>query len=175
MVQRTVVVLVALALVAAASPAVGIEVGQKAPDFNLPSTTGKNLTLGQFQGAKIVLLEFYVSELSPTCSANLSTRKVDYDKFQELGVQILGIGAGSTLSQQALADSLKLPYPLLSDSPELKVTRDYGVLAPAGTHARRAFFLIDRNRVVHGKWIIAGHEVLPSETILKAARDLVGK
>ena len=50
---------------------------------------------------------------------NLSARKVDYSAFQELGVQVLGIAAEHSFSQIPFADSLHLPYPLLSDYPAL--------------------------------------------------------
>ncbi len=43
-------------------------------------------------------------------------------------MQVLGIGASNPFSQKTYADSLKLPYPLLSDYPDLKVIRQYGVL-----------------------------------------------
>lgn len=43
-----------------------VQVGEKAPDFKLPATTGKNITLGQFKGKKIVLVEFYVGDFGPT-------------------------------------------------------------------------------------------------------------
>ena len=42
-----------------------LEVGDKAPDFTLPSTTGKNISLSDFRGKKIVLLEFYGADFSP--------------------------------------------------------------------------------------------------------------
>ena len=58
---------------------------------------------------------------------NLTARKADYEKFAGLGIQILGISADNPFSQKALADSLKLPYPLLSDL-GLKTTRAYGVV-----------------------------------------------
>jgi len=47
------------------SIAAALEVGEQAPDFTLPSTTGEKITLGQFQGKNLVLIEFYVGE-SPT-------------------------------------------------------------------------------------------------------------
>jgi hypothetical protein len=47
------------------SIATALEVGEKAPDFTLPSTTGEKITLSQFQGKHLVLIEFYVGE-SPT-------------------------------------------------------------------------------------------------------------
>ena len=48
-----------------ASAATALEVGEQAPDFTLPGTTGEKISLSQFQGKKLVLIEFYVGE-SPT-------------------------------------------------------------------------------------------------------------
>ena len=48
-----------------ASAATALEVGEKAPDFTLPGTTGEKIILSQFRGNKLVLIEFYVGE-SPT-------------------------------------------------------------------------------------------------------------
>jgi peroxiredoxin len=42
-----------------------VEVGQKAPDFELPSTKGGKLKLSSFQGKKSVLIEFYVLDFTP--------------------------------------------------------------------------------------------------------------
>ena len=42
------------------------EVGQEAPDFTLPSTTGEEISLRQFRGKKLVLLEFYGVDFAPT-------------------------------------------------------------------------------------------------------------
>ena len=43
-----------------------LEVGDKAPDFTLPSTTGEKISLSQFRGKKLVLLEFYGNDFMPT-------------------------------------------------------------------------------------------------------------
>jgi peroxiredoxin len=71
---------------------------------------------------------------------------------------VLGISANSLFSQKAFADSLQLPHPLLSDYPDLKVIRSYGVLQhylaePSRLTARRAFFLIDQEGIVREKWL----------------------
>ena len=42
-----------------------IAVGTEAPDFTLPSTTGEQISLSQFQGKQPVLLEFYAADFSP--------------------------------------------------------------------------------------------------------------
>ena len=46
--------------------ALALEVGEKAPDFTLPSTTGEPISLSQFRGKQHVLLEFYVRDHGPT-------------------------------------------------------------------------------------------------------------
>jgi peroxiredoxin Q/BCP len=43
-----------------------LEVGDQAPDFTLPSTTGEEISLSQFRGKKLVLLEFYGVDFAPT-------------------------------------------------------------------------------------------------------------
>jgi hypothetical protein len=48
------------------SVATAVEVGEKAPDFTLPSTTGEKISLNQFQGKKPVLIEFYGGDFAPT-------------------------------------------------------------------------------------------------------------
>jgi hypothetical protein len=44
---------------------IALEVGEKAPDFTLPSTTGEKISLSQFQGKQFVLIEFYGADFAP--------------------------------------------------------------------------------------------------------------
>jgi len=48
------------------SLATALEVGEKAPDFTLPSTIGKDISLSEFLGKKYVLIEFYGADFDPT-------------------------------------------------------------------------------------------------------------
>ncbi len=48
-----------------AGMATALEVGEQAPDFTLPSTMGGEISLSQFRGKKLVLLEFYGADFSP--------------------------------------------------------------------------------------------------------------
>ncbi len=110
----------------------------------------------------------------------MSTRTVDHEKFARLNVQVLGISASNPFSQKTFADSLQLPYPLLSDYPDLKVIRAYGVLTYKGEAkrpmARGSYFLIDKKGVVRGIWMHPeGMEVFPSDPFLEVARQLEGK
>ncbi len=53
-------------LLIVASVATALEVGDKAPDFTLPSTTGEKISLSQFRGKKHVLIEFYIADFGAT-------------------------------------------------------------------------------------------------------------
>jgi hypothetical protein len=52
-------------ILSGASVASAVEIGEKAPDFTLPSTIGEKISLSQFQGKQLVLIEFYGSDYSP--------------------------------------------------------------------------------------------------------------
>ena len=99
----------------------------------------------------------------------------DWSTLRTLNVQLLGISANHQFSQKTLADSLKLPYPLLSDFPDLKATRNYGVLHPSGVFAERTFFLIDTEGIVRGKWYGEPYDVFPTEPLVEAVRAIAGK
>jgi peroxiredoxin Q/BCP len=51
---------------AVASEAAALELGKPAPDFSLPGTNGQTVSLKQFRGKKIVLLEFFGAAFAPT-------------------------------------------------------------------------------------------------------------
>lgn len=84
-------------------------------------------------------------------------------------------------SQKAFADSLKLPFPLLSDR-AMHATRAYGVVyghTPGKNDypemkdliSKRAFFLVDANGIVRARWIGEDLATFPTEVLLKAARE----
>ena len=119
---------------------------------------------------------------------------VDFEAFKGLDVQILGISVDETFAQQTFADSLGLPFPLLSDA-DAKVTHLYGAakLIPGGTDmapfmlpgkgvqvpqdriiASQAFFLIDKQGIVRGRWLPGDRKPMSSEEILEIAQGLAG-
>jgi peroxiredoxin len=111
---------------------------------------------------------------------NLSARQVDYSAFQELGVQVLGIAAEHSFSQIPFADSLHLPYPLLSDYPALKVSQRYTGLqphpsAPQRMAARRTLVLIDIQGIVRWQWHGETTDFFPSALILQKVQELTVK
>ena len=102
-----------------------------------------------------------------------------------MNIQILGISGNNPFSQKTFADSLQLPYPLLSDR-TLKVAKAYGVVYGTtegkidypgleGLSTARSFFLVDQQGIVRGRWIGEDLAVFSSEVLLKAAEEIVGK
>jgi hypothetical protein len=63
--RQILVVFLAISICFGARLAIALEVGDQAPDFELPSTTGGKISLSQFRGKKLVLLEFYGADFSP--------------------------------------------------------------------------------------------------------------
>jgi peroxiredoxin len=82
-----------------------------------------------------------------------------------------------TFSQQTFAESLKLPFPLLSDFPDRKVIRAYGVLNDKTMTANRSFFLIDPQGIVRKIWLIENgpNTVVYSAPLLREIEEVVGK
>jgi len=58
--------LLLVGLLGTAGVSSAIEVGDKAPDFKLPATTGVDVSLSEFRGKKWVLVEFYGADFQPT-------------------------------------------------------------------------------------------------------------
>ena len=140
---------------------IALEVGEKAPDFELRSTTGGKIKLSDFAGKKNVLIEFYVMDFYPGCEEAHTTRRGAYEEFQARDTQVLGISAFSPYAQQAFAKTLDLPYPLLSDFPHLKTIKKYDVEQKIGDipTAKRAYFIVDKQGIVRFKRIVSPFDV----------------
>jgi peroxiredoxin len=92
-----------------------------------------------------------------------------------LNVQLLGISDNLPFSQKAFADSLQLPYPLLSDMKQNAI-KAYGLPNRVGKEVVwRSFFLVDKQGSVRGKWIGEDSGVFSNEPLLKAVEEIAGK
>jgi peroxiredoxin len=99
----------------------------------------------------------------------------DQSKFDRLNIQLLAISANNPFSQKMFAASMNLPYPLLSDFPDLAVINRYDILKHIGEArqpvARGAYFLIDKQGIIRGKWMNPPGQLFPNDTLLEAARE----
>jgi mycoredoxin-dependent peroxiredoxin len=121
-------------------------VGQQAPDFTLPSTSGERVTLSALRG-RPVLLAFFPLAFSGTCTQELCQMRDDHDQFLGRGVTILPISVDHTYSLKEYKAKYNMQVDLLSDF-KRDVSRAYGVMLEDRFYANRAYFLIDAGGVV---------------------------
>ena len=130
-----------------------LNVGDPAPDFELPGTGGKTYRLGDYRGRKVVLA-FYPGDFTAVCTKQFCSYRDQSDKLDELGADVLGISPQSVDSHERFTEEKRLNVPLLADE-DKGVARAYGVLA--GPMVRRAIFVIDEEGIVrHRKVTLAG-------------------
>jgi peroxiredoxin Q/BCP len=124
-----------------------IHVGDKAPDFTLPSSTGESVTLSQLLGRRAVVLYFYPKDATPGCTVEACNFRDQYEEFIAAGADVVGISSDSLASHDRFASKHKLPMKLLSDA-DGKVRALYGVRPTLGILPGRATFVIDRDGIV---------------------------
>jgi thioredoxin-dependent peroxiredoxin len=122
-------------------------VGDPAPDFTLPASTGETISLSDFRGRAEVVLFFYPKDNSPACSAEACSFRDSYEAFRDAGAEVIGISADSLESHNRFAKQFRLPFLLLSDSGG-SVRSRYGVSRTFGLIPGRATFLIDKQGIV---------------------------
>ncbi len=124
-----------------------VKVGDKAPDFTLPSQMGDNVTLSEYFGKKNIVLYFYPKDETPGCIKEACTFRDNYQQLTELGAEVLGVSRQSVESHVAFASHYGLPFILLADV-DNKVRELYGVPSTMGFLPGRVTYIIDKKGVV---------------------------
>ena len=118
-----------------------IDVGTKAPDFTLKNQDEKEWKLSAQKGKNVVLL-WYPLDWSPTCekeNCKISNEPV----LAGPNTVVVGISRDSTWSHKAWKASKGIKHELLAD-PKLDVTKQYGLVHPAGFISHRATVIVDK-------------------------------
>ena len=129
-----------------------LEKGMKAPDFTLKDKDGKDVSLSDFLGKKVVLY-FYPKDNTPGCTRQACAFAGAYRGFAEKGVEVIGISKDSIESHRKFAEKHGLPFVLLSD-PELEAIKAYGVWQEKKLYGKlsmgvvRTTFVIDEQGVI---------------------------
>jgi peroxiredoxin Q/BCP len=126
---------------------VKVKVGSVAPDFTLPSQSRVMVNLKDFQGKMPVVLFFYPKDDTPGCTKEACAFRDDYEEFNKLDAQVIGISSDSVDSHRRFAMKHNLPFILLSDE-RRKVSRLYGVPNTFGLFPGRVTYVIDEEGVV---------------------------
>ncbi len=129
-----------------------LNVGDKAPDFEVNDQNGSPLKLSSLRGKKVVLY-FYPKDNTPGCTAESCNLRDNYDDLQQQGYEILGVSKDSEKSHRNFIDKQDLPFALLADT-ELKVHELYGTWVEKSMYGRkymgtaRVTFIIDQKGVI---------------------------
>ena len=102
-----------------------LEVGMKAPEFTLPDQNGRDVSLSDFLGKRVVLY-FYPKDNTPGCTRQARAFAQHNAAFEAMGVAVIGVSKDSVASHERFAQRFSLPFTLLSD-PELQAITAYGV------------------------------------------------
>ena len=128
------------------------EVGNKAPEFELPSDSWEEkVSLEKARNEGPVVLFFYPGDWSSVCTDQMGQLQQEIGRFQEKGASVLGISVDSPWSHKAWAEERGIGFPLLSDF-QREVIEEYGVKHEAG-FPQRAYFVIDKEGIVRAKKI----------------------
>jgi thioredoxin-dependent peroxiredoxin len=141
------------------------DVGDPAPDFELPGTGGKTYRLSDYRGRALVLA-FYPGDDTRVCTQQFCSYRDEGERIDELDAEVLGISPQSVDSHERWAREQRLNLPLLADE-DLAVSRRYGVTGwlgpmarftelkdvPGGRYVMRSIFVVDGEGIVRHRHV----------------------
>lgn len=139
-----------------------LELGQEAPDFELPSSEMRMVHLSEFRGNKQVVLYFYPKDDTPGCTIESREFSDLQEEFEKLDSVVIGISRDNCMSHEDFRDKYGLTVQLLADV-DGAVCNDYGVLQKREKDgvmkevAVRSTFVIDKDGILE----LALYDVAP--------------
>lgn len=146
-----------------------------APDFTLPATGNRSITLSALRGRQVVLY-FYPKDNTPGCTDETRDFGARYAAFAEAGCEVFGISRDSLKSHENFKAKLELPFELIAD-PEEVACEAFGVMKLKNMYGKqvrgieRSTFVIDADGRIAREWRkvkVAGHV----DEVLAAVRAL---
>lgn len=129
-----------------------LSAGTKAPDFSLKDQFGKDVSLTDFLGKKVVLY-FYSRDSTPGCSRQACAFAGAYEDFKSMDAVVIGVSKDSVASHVKFAEKYSLPFVLLSD-PELEAIKAYDVWQEKKNYGKvsmgvvRSTYIIDEQGII---------------------------
>jgi peroxiredoxin Q/BCP len=151
-----------------------IKVGDKAPNFVLPSQTGDMISIKDFIGKKHIVLFFYPKDNSPVCTAEACQFRDNYEEFRKIGAEVIGISSDPIYSHKRFSSTNRLPFILVSDEGE-KVRKLYSVPKTFGLIPGRVTYVIDKRGIVRHIFSSQFSAQKHVEEALGALKDMVNK
>jgi peroxiredoxin Q/BCP len=149
-----------------------LEVGMKAPAFDLPDQDGKTHRLSDYAG-RWVLVYFYPKDNTPGCTKEACAIRDDWGDFKKLDAVVLGVSKDSVKSHRKFADKHSLPFTLLSDESTEMIAK-YGAWQKKKMAGREYMGIVRISYLVDpkGKVAKAYPKVKPPEHAAQVLADL---
>jgi mycoredoxin-dependent peroxiredoxin len=129
-----------------------VEVGDKAPDFELKDQHGTPVKLSDFRGRKNVVLVFYPLAFSGVCSSEMCAIRDQFPEVSRDDTELLAVSVDSTFVLRNWSESEHFNFAMLADFwPHGAVAQAYGVFDDKMGVAARGTFIIDKDGVVRWK------------------------
>ncbi len=133
-----------------------LKIGDKVPDFSLPSTTGEDFVLSHLQGRKVVLY-FYPKDSTPGCTIEGHDFSNLQQEFNRKNAVVFGISRDSIKSHCNFRDKQSYKIHLLSDESEkacgiFSVIKEKNMYGKMVLGIERSTFVIDENGVLSHEW-----------------------
>jgi len=124
-----------------------LNLGDKAPQFTLPTADGRQVSLSDYRGRQPVVVYFYPKDDTPGCTAEACAFRDQYEDFKQAGAEVIGISSDAPEAHAKFASKHRLPFLLLSDR-DGAVRKAYGVPATLGLLPGRVTFVVDRDGII---------------------------
>lgn len=126
----------------------GIQVGDKIPNFKAIDTNGEIFESDAVVGKKAVVVYFYPKDDTRVCTEQACSFRDQYEDFKALGAEVIGVSGDSVRSHQKFASRYQLPFVLLSDS-DKKLRKLFGVPNDLlGLIPGRVTYVADKNGII---------------------------
>ena len=133
-----------------------IDIGDRAPDFTLPTDNGGDISLRALRGGPVILY-FYPKDNTPGCTKEACDFRDSITAFSGAGATVVGISKDSVKRHDNFKAKFNLPFILASDA-DADVCESYGVWKEKKLYGRtfmgieRSTFLIDADGIVRNMW-----------------------
>lgn len=141
-----------------------VEVGQRAEEMSLTSSSGEQVKLSDYRG-RYVVLYFYPKDNTPTCTTEACDFRDAFNSFQELNAVIVGVSVNNLKEHRKFIEKYDLPFELLVDE-EHRLSEQFGVWQLKKMYGKeymgivRSTFVLDPEGILIKEWrkvTVKGH------------------
>lgn len=153
-----------------------VQVGDRAPSFSLPDADGKQVSLADYAGRRVIVY-FYPAALTPGCTIQAVDFTAALGEIGDAGYDVVGISPDQVAKLATFRDQAELSVTLLAD-PALDVLKAYGAYGAKMLYGKeivgviRSTFVVDVDAAGVGTIAVAQRNVKATGHVAKLRRDL---